>query len=251
MIRIDPENREKRVAIIIVSYNTNEQVDELVESLEETTECPADIIVVNNGSDQVEPSQYTGIHLNRNILAPGSLHMGLAYADSISALENFEYYAYCFVTASSKLVNDDDIVSKLMNRLDETTVGVHPSLTQDTEIYWDYMKNDGSDEVKPVKMIGNIFGCYRADWFNSIGRFNRKLSYGYGLDIETGYLARKGGHQVCIDHSVQVKKVPIPEPNIEKIAYQQMVEYFTETYGSNYNEVLDEGFVEKSDEETV
>ena len=57
--------------------------------------------------------------------------------------------------------NDKDIVSKMIKTLKEDTniVGVHPG-----------NKKMNKEEVFFIK---NIFSCYRATWFNNVGRFQK------------------------------------------------------------------------------
>ena len=56
-------------------------------------------------------------------------------------------------------------------------------------------------------MIDNIASLYRADWFDSIGRFDPNFKYGWGIDLETCYKARQQDKSLWIDERVKVQKI--------------------------------------------
>jgi len=247
-IRIDENNKNKRVAIILINYNMNENTDKIVEKLKTVTKHPTDIIIVDNGSDKIQPSKYTTISLAKNVQTTNGWLMGLHYADALSVNENFQYFAYAFVITSTYI--DDinyDIINKLSLRINDKVVGVHPSLSKDSTTGHKhlYCQNKG---IREVKFIDNIFSFYKADWFNFIGRFNPKMTYAWAIDIETGYLARRSGFKVCIDDEIIVKKITNIGYSMNRMsesakqrqvnARKQMIEYFKEKYGSNYFEII-------------
>lgn len=253
-VRIDPDNKVDRVAIFIVNYNMIERANKLVENIKETVKHPVDIILVDNGSDLVGQSDYTAIRLERNVQTTNGWLTGVAYSDAIANYEGFKYFAYCFIiTSTEPIEKEKDIIAIMVEKMkaDDDIVGIHPSLTRDSTTAWGYMKHVDSskdDKPRPVKMIDNICSLYRADWFNKIGRFNPELTYAWGIDIETGYLARKGGKKVCIDDSIQVKKVTNIGYTMKRMnmsandrsrnAYTQMTKYFMKKYGPNFNRIL-------------
>ena len=50
-IRIDPQNKNNRICVILVNYNMIENTDKIVTKLKHLTKYPCDIIIVDNGSD--------------------------------------------------------------------------------------------------------------------------------------------------------------------------------------------------------
>ena len=248
MIRIDIDNKEKRVAVFLINYNMIERVDRIVEHLIKYTKHPTDIYVIDNGTDLVKKSKYSSIVLAKNIQTTNGWLMGMDYADKIALTEKFTYYAYCFVITSVELIDPQDIISIMVNKIDEDTVGIHPSLTIDSNVQWKYMNNNGTNNLDTVKMIDNIFALYKSDWFDSIGRFNKDLTYAWGIDIETGYIARKMDKQICIDHSIQIKKetnigytmnrMNMSQSERQNKAFKEMALYFISKYGIEYNKVL-------------
>ena len=248
-IRIHENNKNKRIAVILVNYNMNENAEKIVEKLKEVTKYPTDVIVVDNGSDKVEPSKYTSIRLAKNVQTTNGWLMGLHYADAISINENFEYFAYLFIITSTYIDNVDyDIIEKMVFNLKNNIVGIHPALTRDSTTAHKHLYNNNNKNLREVKFIDNIFSLYKADWFNSIGRFNPKLTYAWGIDIETGYLARKNGFKICIDDKINVKKITNIGYTMDRMsesakeresnARTQMYYYLKEKYGPNYFKII-------------
>jgi hypothetical protein len=56
-------------------------------------------------------------------------------------------------------------------------------------------------------MIDNIFSMYRADWFDRIGWFDKDLRYAWGIDLETGWIARRDGRGLYVHEGARVRKV--------------------------------------------
>ena len=96
------------------------------------------------------------------------------------------------------------MVAKLQN--DDQAVGVHNALTADSTTAWTHLKTRGGIGCRETWMIDNISSLYRADWFDSIGRFDPELKYAWGIDLETCYLARKSGRTLWVCEDAPVRK---------------------------------------------
>jgi len=93
-------------------------------------------------------------------------------------------------------------------------------------------------------MIDNIASLYRADWFDSIGRFDPEMRYAWGIDLETCYIARRDNRSLWVDERVKVKKVTNIGYNMnrmkmsaserEQLAGENMRSVLYKKYGSNY-----------------
>jgi hypothetical protein len=247
--RIDPENKDKRVALILVNYNMLENTNSIIENLISCTNYPTDFIVVDNGSDLTKPSEYTTLKLEKNVQTTNGWLMGLHYADAISVCEGFKYYAYIICITSLYINNKDtDIIEHLVKKLTDEIVGIHPSLCKESTTAHKHLMCKNSKELREVKFIDNIFSVYKADWFNSIGRFNPEMIYAWAVDLETGYLARKSDKKVCVDDTIQVKKITdigykLKRMNMEanvrrNRASKQMHNYLRKKYGSNYKTLM-------------
>lgn len=62
-------------------------------------------------------------------------------------------------------------------------------------------------------MIDNIMSLYKAQWFDSIGRFDRDLTFAWGIDVETAFLSKLQGKGLYVDDRVEIEK-------IDNIAYK-------------------------------
>lgn len=245
------DEKLNKVAVIIVNYNMVERTNQIVEYLKNNIHHPHDIIVVDNGTLLVNKSQYTLLDLKENIQTTNGWLMGLHYADSIENTTGQKYYAYCFVITSMKMVNNKkDILTTMVNTLtrDNQVVGIHPSLTSDSTLPWKNMKNKNGIELEQLFFIDNNFSCYRASWFNKIGRFTPLQTYAWGIDIETGYIASMQNKKIIVDHTILVKKeqdigykmnrMGMTSAKRKENAQNQSHEYLRNKYGKNFEKIL-------------
>ncbi|MCJ7620948.1 MAG: hypothetical protein MUP64_12095, partial [Anaerolineae bacterium] len=89
---------------------------------------------------------------------------------------------------------------------DPNAVGVHPALTADSTTSWEHLRARGGSP-RQAWMLDNIAALYRADWFDSIGRFDPRYVYAWGPDLEAGLLARRQGRTLWVHEGALVKKV--------------------------------------------
>ena len=194
----------ERVAAFIVNYNMPERADALAQHIKNKSAHPVDVYLIDNGSDISPPAQHTNVRLDRNVQTTNGWLCGMKAADKVGG-----YFAYWFLITSAEFVDDSDPLTPMVQFLQDNrfAVGIHPALTKDSTTAWKHMITDGSTLPRRVRMIDNIASLYKAEWFDSIGRFDPELVYGWGIDIETCYLARKADKSVWIDESVYIKKV--------------------------------------------
>lgn len=245
------ELENNKVAIFIVNYNMNERADKIIETLNKTVKHPHDIYLIDNGSNKMEPSKHTTIRLTKNVQTTNGWLMGLHYADAIETVQKFKYFAYCFIITSTELVEmEKDIIGTMVKTMknDENVVGVHPSLTDDSTTWWTNMKNRESADKDQVYFIDNICSCYRASWFNKIGRFDANFTYAWGIDIETGYSAWKDKKKIILDHNIMVRKITNIGYTMDRMnmkaterhqnATKELTDVFTKKYGPNFREIV-------------
>lgn len=245
--------KTKKVAVFIVNYNMNERAEALYDYLENNETWLIDIYLIDNGSDITKPSKKTNVFIKNNIQTTNGWLKGLAQSDK----KYFNYFAYMFLITSTEFVKQTKKpVSSMIQKLleDDNAIGVHASLTEDSTTYWGHLKNRGTKEhYRQTFFIDNICSLYRADWFNSIGRFDKDLTYAWGIDVETCFLARKQGRTIWIDESIQVRK----ETNVgykmkrmnmtsnerERLAQKNMDLVLGKKYGPNYWEFMNNEYV--------
>ena len=190
------------VAVFIVNYNMPERADALFEHLDKSA-YPHDIYLVDNGSDLVDPAKNTNVFIQENCQTTGGWLKGLEVADDKGG-----YEAYMFVITSAEFKDGKDTISLLAENLkDPEVIGVHPALTQESTTHWEHLKNRGTGKVRPTWMIDNICSMYRADWFDSIGRFDKEMIYAHGIDLEVCLIARRQGKKILVDERCEVEKI--------------------------------------------
>ena len=219
------ENKEEninKVAIIIINNGESNIIENLSKSDDH------DIILIDNGIDSEKDSGKDSINysirIKRKIETISAWNMGLEYVDNLEKINNQKYFAYCFVSTSN--VIDKDIVSKMIKTLKEDTniVGVHPG-----------NKKMNKEEVFFIK---NIFSCYRATWFNNVGRFQKNEKDTWGVDIELGIFAFINKKKLIIDHSLEMEH---PDGmDIEQKNYVNTL--FEAKYGNLYKEIYNKIF---------
>lgn len=194
-----------RTAIILTNYNMPERADALVDYIKLALPFNEyEVFLVDNGSDLVSPAANTTIWLPKNRQTCGGWLAGWDQA------REQDFDAYWFLITSAEIpFNQGDILRPMTDFLfsHPKAVIIHPALTEDSTTHWKHMKTKGGSRPRRTWMVDNIAALYRADWYNSIGGFDAMLSYGWGVDLEMCYLARKEGRSIWIDERVQVEKI--------------------------------------------
>jgi hypothetical protein len=200
-----------KVAIVLLNYNMPERADDAAANILARVQVPYELIVVDNGSDIMEPADSTTLRLSKNVQVSNGFRMGLAYADAIAAWERIEFFAYWFlITSLQFLPNEDyDPLARLLKPMmdDPKVAFVVPTLTPETVTAWEHMKNRGGSGTRET--WGTDFylgGLVRADFFNGIDRFNPELRFGWGVCSEVNWHARVQGLEILLHEDVMIRK---------------------------------------------
>jgi GT2 family glycosyltransferase len=188
----------EKVTAIISNYNMPERTDALVEHIHAHEKC--EVVVVDNGSDLVPPSKYTTVRLEKNIQTTGGWLEGLKCA------RGADFYWVIITSAEFVGVPVLGQMLKAM-KLYNHCVGVHPALTKDSTTSWEHLKEIGTSGFRKVWMIDNICALWRAEWFDSVGGFDPRFTYGWGPDLELAHLARGMERTLYVTEPAGVKKV--------------------------------------------
>lgn len=237
-----------RVACFIVNYNMAERCDALCDYIAANVKSPIDVIVIDNGSDLQPPSKYTALRLDENVQTTNGWLMGLHYAAALARKRGTPYFAYWFLITSAEFVPcSGDPLAPLLKLLHlySDAACVHPALSADSTTSWEHLKTIGMPGgYRRVNMIDNIASLYRAEWFDSIGRFDPSLTYAWGIDIETCWKARRDGRTVWVSEPATVKKVTnigysmdrmrMTASDREQKAGAQMREVLSARYGADW-----------------
>jgi len=232
----------RRTAVLIANYNMPERADALARRVR-TSSAPLDIILVDNGSDIASPAEQTTLRLGENVQTTGAWLMGLAYAAQLALKRGEPYGYYWFLITSADMPGDADVLAPMVEWMDKHTnaVGIHPALTPDSTTSWTHLIARGGDAPRRTWMIDNISSLYRADWFDSIGRFDPELVYAWGIDLETCWLARKQGRTlwVCEDAPVRkttnigytMQRMNMSADDRQRLARANMIDVLERKYG--------------------
>lgn len=239
-----------KVAVILTNYNMPERADALHDAVMARSHWPVDFILVDNGSDIMKPAKNTTIRLRKNSQTTGGWLAGLRSLKE-------KYFAYVFTITSTEMESEgNDVIGLMAQFLKDTpnVVGVHPALTDDSTTSWDHLYARGGTKPRKTWMIDNIFSMYRADWFDDIGWFDQHMIYGWGVDLETGYIARKEKRSLWVDERCRVKKVTdigyamnrmgMSADERQKLAGDNMRAELFRKYGQDYWHKMTEEYID-------
>ena len=194
-----------KVAAFIVNYNMPERADALAMHLNNFIKHPLDVYLIDNGSNLKGAAKLTNVFLSENEQTTWGWLAGMDKADKGGG----DYFAYWFLITSAALIPKQNTLTPMVQFLKQhpEAVGIHPALTKDSTTAWKHLITRWGFYPRRTWMIDNIASLYRADWFDSIGRFDPDFLYGWGIDLETCYIARQQGKSLWIDERVRVQKI--------------------------------------------
>jgi len=194
----------KRIAIIVTNYNMPEATNAIWDYVQKYVDYPHDFIIVDNASDLVAPSKHTVLHLPENTQTCGGWLAGLNYADTLEK----QYLAYVIVGTSIELLPSHDHIKEMAEFLleNDDAVGITPAIVDSEIPCWFQILTGGTGKPRRVWGIDHLFTMWRADWFNSVDRFDPKLIYAWGLAEETCWQARRDGKSLWVHDGIEMKK---------------------------------------------
>jgi len=253
MVGYDPRYR---IAVIIPNYNMPEAADAIVDRIRASSdERMYDLFLVDNGSDLVAPAKNTTVLLPTNCQTTGAILCGMAAADRHvrdNKLEH-DYIAYWIIITSTTLLEDTDYISFGINLMstNKNFVGLMPTLTVKSTSAWKHLFTRKANAAYPRKvflryvwMLDNIATFWRKDWLDSIGRFDPKLTYAWGIDLEASYLARQQNKALLVSDWLNVTKTTdigyymsrmnMSADDRRTKAYANMKEILSQRYGPDW-----------------
>lgn len=193
------------VAIIIPNCRTPELAQSLIDHIEKFTEYPYVGILLNNPSDDITwEGQYT-INVSIGIELVGAYLMALTFADTLEQLEGISFYAYWSVLTSLEFLLDRDYLTPMVDILDGDPEAVMVSPEIDGTA-WDSLHPTETDDIVSVWGVDCNAVLWKADWFNSIGRYDIKMFYGWGGAMESCWMARRDDRKIYVHHGLKTKK---------------------------------------------
>ena len=184
-----------RVATIVVSYRVPELADSILQSIKNTT-TPNTWVEVENGYSSDRSST---IKLARNTyLTPAQL-IGVEYSKALELIDNIHFDYFWFIVTCCSIVDTGDSLTKMVTFMDTHPECVisHPALDDSSVTAWPNLKRRGTE---PRRTYGSetIAMLIRRDFYDQIGGFDRRLTHGWAVGLESSYLARKMGKEIYI-----------------------------------------------------
>lgn len=259
-----------KIAVILPNYNMPEAAERTYADLEGSAQ--ADLYIIDNGSDLVDPAEHTRVLIPKNCQTTGAFMHGIAAANK----SGVDYIAYCFMITSTSMnggsrqgdrsgnVGARGIASAVnIFQRAPNLVGYSPTLTKSSTTAWKHMFarpfQPKSPPVtllsgqRPTWMIDNICAFWRKDWFDSIGQFDLKMTYAWGIDLETSWKARSQGRDIVLDDFWQVHKDTDVGYDMGRMnmtaeertanARAEMAEVLGKKYGPNWSHIMRTQFV--------
>lgn len=261
MVGYDPANR---IAVIIPNYNMPEKADAIVDTILGSSDHRMfDIYLVDNGSDLVAKAKHTTVSLPINCQTTGAILCGMAAAGKKVSINKHmkDYLAYWVVITSTTLKPDIDYISvgiQYMMTIKEL-VGYSPALDDASSSAWMHLFSRDSITLpfifgsRRVWMLDNIATFWRKDWLDSIGRFDPRLTYAWGIDLETSYLARKQNKVLMVSDNISVNKTTDIGYSMNRMnmsaydrrakAYANMKEVLSQRYGPDWESIMRNAYV--------
>ena len=235
----------KRAAVIILNYNMREAADRWVETIKKRVTFPHDLIVVDNGSDKLEPSQFTTLRLERNVRTTGGMRLGIEYADMRGLTEYGERPGYYWLlTTSTELAYCAvDPLQTLVEAMESKpdAVSIAPAYDS-TVLAWTHRiyQWHGGEGLQQIPSIP--FGLISSDFYHEIGGFDQRLTHSWGLEHDLAFTADRMGRTSWLHNDVRLKvneyvgytmgRMDMSREQREVEARAEMDKVLTEKYGA-------------------
>lgn len=235
----------KRAAVIVLNYNMPEAADLWVNTIKERVEYPHDLIVVDNGSDKVTPSQHTTIKLERNTRTTGGLRLGIEYADMRGLVEYGERPGYYWVISTSTALGnfEGDPLEMLIEAMESKPNAVAVAPSYDSNVFvWTHViyRCNGSDNVTQIPTIP--FGLISSEFYHAVGGYEQRLTHSWGLEHDLAFKADRMGKTSWLHHGVRLEvhefvgytmgRMDMSRERREDLARKEMDEVLIERYGA-------------------
>jgi GT2 family glycosyltransferase len=234
-------------AIILPVYNMGEAADDLVRFIRERVRESCDLYVIDNGSYMDIPATATH-RLEENRGAGGGWLYGIERAREV---DRYEYYWLLTTSAAFDIPNiHGDPLDSLLRHFDDAPhcVAVQPGWKNTTR--WTH-KMQQWDRTCYQTPLMNPAAVWNATWWNGVGGFDPRLTYGCGSDMDLSYKARMDDKTfwVCADvpmilHEGIIYDLERSHMSLKEYlhsANRQMVEVLSDKYGEHWKEILLDG----------
>lgn len=187
-----------KITAAVPCYNAETFIDSCIESLQNQTLKPAEIIVVNDGStdsSEEKLKKHSSIKLIKH-----DMNLGLAAARN-TAIEHSSGDVIVFIDADAS-AHPDFIENLIECYSDDKIAGVggeaiEGNLNTIYDRWRNYHAYQGQKEkvLKKVDMIAGVASSYRREIFDDVGLFDTQFKTN-GEDMELGLRLKKSGYSL-------------------------------------------------------
>ena len=237
------------IAVCIVNHNLPERTDALVARLREVLAVPHRFYVLDNGSDKASPAACTTHRIAPNRRTTSGWNEALLQAASDGG-----YAAYWLLCNDVTFHEDACPLTPMVKALFSEGFGlVHPAYTPASRSAWREMFRRPECGGATVENWAVEFNAplIRADVLRHVWPFDAALVYGYGVDNEVGFLARRAGFRVGVCHGAVLEHEPfttyregadaLSRDEYVREATANMQAVFARKYGPSWRSILREG----------
>jgi len=195
-----------RTAIVIVSYNSPEMTDGLVETIRKVIKRDNDIYVIDGGERKSEEADiWFGSKKGGDIRMTKKIIAGLWYSGRIEEWQGeFLYDSYWILV--NDVILQSDVLTPMMRYIERDkmegnkAVGmIHPAIENSP---CQTLLPDG--KIKKVSFVEFICPLFSREVIENVDLFDGRFHYGWGLDYEIPHLLFREGYRVYVDGRVSV-----------------------------------------------
>ena len=227
----------KKIAILILNYQTGEMTDALCNYYKEHDSYPnkyKDIYVINNGPDDTCKTA--------NIQFENNLYFTNGFYEAYKIVSKKKRYdAFYFVCSDVGHEYGNDVTKNLVKVLfsDKEFGQIHAKCKSPHEVMYK-MPNDTTNSSAPF--IEFVAPMIKASTIKKVGFWDTNFSYGWGMDFDYGYRVRGAGLKNVVTSLGQISQ----QGNVstDKIdgyrekASSQMNEVMTRKYGGGWHPMI-------------
>lgn len=196
----------KRVAIIIPNCDTPELVEGLVDQIFNLSSFydSFTVLTVNNGYKGLDYTKHFYVTCSFPLEMTHAILVGLSALDAKEKLTGGKFDAYWILTTSVRFLQNKDYLTPMVEMLfsSDDIVMVSPAISGTA---WEEL-NKSEGYSKSVRAIDNNAVLYKADWFNSIGRYDPDLTCAWGSSLETCWMARRDKKRIIVINDLEMAK---------------------------------------------
>jgi hypothetical protein len=221
-----------KVAVCVLNYNMPDMTDDLVLQLNSKIKVKHDLFVIDNGSINGKvPKSVTHPYPDNKRLT-GGMNRCLSVSNG--------YDLVWLVTNDVWISSDNDPVESAIKVFNsDNSIGiVHPSIIKPVPDYaYPWMLTENKSNNIFCNMVDIICPFYNKKALDSNNwEFDTRFTYGWGIDYDSCYIARKSGLKVAMDYNCIVgHKTSVTYESGNSVEFKNKNEYYGKALADMYS----------------